>query len=51
MKKIEIIKLIEANIAINKNKELLSMIMDKRFGRVRDKYYWFPKIEELKKRV
>lgn len=49
MKKVEIIKLIEANIAINKNKELLSMIMDKRFGKVRDKYYWFPKIEELKK--
>lgn len=49
MNKIEIIKIIQANRQINKNKEILSIITDKRLDRVKDKYYWFPKIEELQK--
>lgn len=49
MKKIEILKLIEANEIIKKNSALLSITRDKRFENISiNKEHWFPNIEELK---
>ena len=48
MKKLEILKLIDINKTIDKNKALLSITKDKNFGRkTLPKKYWLPNIKEL----
>lgn len=48
MKKFEILKLININKTINKNKELISIAKDKKFGGITlPKKYWLPNIKEL----